>query len=86
MRGNRKETSSLVLADTLEPALHNRRNHCNEKPRHHNCNREYPYSPQLEKSSCMPVEPTRAPHGQLPLHAAQEDPQLALVWEQGIET
>ena len=32
------------------------------------------------------VAPTRAPHGQLPLRAAQEDPQLALVWEQGVKT
>lgn len=29
----------------------------------------------------VPSAPARAPHGQLPLRAAQEDPQLALVWE-----
>ena len=32
----------------------------------------------------VPAAPTRAPHGQLPLRTAQDDPQLALVWEQGV--
>ena len=48
----------LLKPARLEPVLHNKRSHDNEKPVHHN--KEWPRSPQLEKAHVQQRRPNTA--------------------------
>ena len=48
----------LLKPACLEPMLHNKRSHRNEKPAH--CNEEKPCSPQLEKAHAQQRRPKTA--------------------------